>query len=401
MLAFTTELFGERETRNLMKIGFDISQTGCGKAGCGYFADSIIQQLARIDLENEYILYPTFGNFFWDPDWKSSTRRIDHPRFRRAEGHTTLDKARSFWSNPPEDLETSLGKPDIIHSNNFFCPHGLESARLVYTLYDLSFLDHPEWHTEENRLGCFEGVFNARLYADVIVSISEYSRRHFLEMFPHFPPERIVVVHPASRFTRNPDLARPAPLLRLKPGEFWLTVGTLEPRKNQLGLLRAYARLKSSLPKTFPLVMAGGQGWLMEDIHRTVADLGLAEDIIMPGYLDDSALQWLYQNCYAMVYPSLFEGFGLPVLEAMSLGAPVISSDVTSIPEIVGDAGILVNPAAEEYVFQAMLNLTKDRSLRDSLRELGMRRSRQFSWEAAALGVLECYRACTRRFHGL
>ena len=186
-----------------MRIGFDISQTGCGKAGCGYFADSMIQQLARIDLENEYILYPTFGNFFWDPEWRTSTRRIDHPRFRRAEGHTTLDKARAFWSNPPEDVETSLGKPDIVHSNNFFCPHGLESARLVYTLYDLSFLDHPEWHTEENRLGCFEGVFNASLYADMIVSISEHSRRHFLEMFPHFPPERIVVVHLASRFTRR------------------------------------------------------------------------------------------------------------------------------------------------------------------------------------------------------
>jgi glycosyltransferase involved in cell wall biosynthesis len=384
-----------------MRIGFDISQTGSGKAGCGYFADSLIQQLARIDSENDYILYPTFGNFFWDPGWKSSTRRIDRPKFHRAEGHTTHDKARSFWSNPPEDLETSLGKPDIIHSNNFFCPQGLKSARLVYTLYDLSFLDHPEWHTEENRLGCFEGVFNAGLYADMIVSISEYSRRHFLEIFPHFPPERIVVVHGGSRFSRKPDLARPAALSSLEPGEFWLTVGTREPRKNQLRLLRAYARLKSSLPKTFPLVLAGGRGWLMEDLERTVADLGLAQDIIMPGYLDDPALQWLYQNCYAMVYPSLFEGFGLPVLEAMSLGAPVISSDVTSIPEIVGDAGILVNPLDEGDIFNAMLRLTKDRSLRDSLSELGIRRSRKFSWEAAARGVFECYQTCTRQLREL
>ena len=380
-----------------MRIGFDISQTGRGKAGCGYFADSIIQQLARIDSQNEYILYPTFGNVFWDPEWKSSTRRIDHPKFRRCEGHATLDKAQAFWSNQPEDLETSLGKPDIIHSNNFFCPHGLKSARLVYTLYDLSFLDHPEWHTEENRLGCFQGVFNACLYADMIVSISEHSRKHFLEIFPHFPPQRIAVVHLASRFSRKPDLARPASLSSLKPGEFWLTVGTLEPRKNQLGLLRAYARLKSSLPKTFPLVMAGGRGWLMEDLHRTVADLGLAEDIIIPGYLDDPALQWLYQNCYAMVYPSLFEGFGLPVLEAMSLGAPVISSDVTSIPEIVGDAAILVNPLAEEDIFSAMLRLSESNGLRVSLVERGREQAKKFSWEAATRGILECYRTCTRR----
>ncbi len=383
-----------------MRIGFDISQTGNGKAGCGYFADSIIQQLARIDLENEYILYPTFGNFFWDPEWKTSTRRVDHPKFRRAEGHATLDKARAFWSNPPEDLETSLGKPDIVHSNNFFCPHGLKSARLVYTLYDLSFLDHPEWHTEENRLGCFEGVFNACLYADMIVSISECSRRHFLEIFPHFSPERIVVVRLASRFSRKPDLARPASLSRLNSGEFWLTVGTLEPRKNQLRLLRAYVRLKSSLPKTFPLVMAGGRGWLMEDIHRTVADLGLAEAVIMPGYLDDPALQWLYQNCYAMVYPSLFEGFGLPVLEAMSLGAPVISSNVTSIPEIAGDAGILVDPLAEEEILRAMLRLSEEHGLRESLIELGSKQAKRFSWETAARALLDCYRTCTRRLSG-
>ena len=383
-----------------MRIGFDISQTGNGKAGCGYFADSIIQQLARTDLENEYILYPTFGNFFWDPEWRSATRRIDRPKVGRAEGHATLDKARAFWSNPPADLETSLGKPDIIHSNNFFCPHGLKSARLVYTLYDLSFLDHPEWHTEENRLGCFEGVFNACLYADMIVSISEYSRRHFLEIFPHFPQERIVVVHLASRFSRKPDLSRPALLSSLKPGEFWLTVGTLEPRKNQLRLLRAYTRLKSSLPKTFPLVMAGGKGWLMEDIHRAVADLGLAEDIIMPGYLDDAALQWLYQNCYAMVYPSLFEGFGLPVLEAMSLGAPVISSNVTSIPEIAGDAGILVNPEAEEDIFGAMLMLRESNGLRISLIERGREQAKRFTWESAARTILECYRICARRLAG-
>ena len=380
-----------------MRIGFDISQTGSGKTGCGYFADSIIQQLARIDLENEYILYPTFGNVFWDPEWKSSTRRVDHPKFRRAEGHRTLDKARAFWANPPEDLETSLGKPDIVHSNNFFCPHGLKGARLVYTLHDLSFLDHPEWHTEGNRLGCFQGVFNACLYADMIVSVSEYSRRHFLEIFPHFPLERIVVVHLGSRFTRKPDLARPASLSCLKPGEFWLTVGTLEPRKNHVRVLRAYARLKSSLPKTFPLVMAGGRGWLMEDLHKTAADLGLAEAVVMAGYLDDPALQWLYQNCYAMVYPSLFEGFGLPVLEAMSLGAPVISSNVTSIPEIVGNAGILVDPLADEEVLRAMLRLIEEHGLRESLIELGGKQAKRFSWEAAARGVLESYRACTRR----
>jgi len=269
---------------------------------------------------------------------------------------------------------------------------------LNYTLYDLSFLEHPEWHAEQNRVGCFEGVFNAGLYADMIISISEYSRGHFLEIFPHFPPDRIRVVPPASRFSHKPNLARPSSLSSLKPGEFWLNVGTLEPRKNQHRLVQAYARLKARNPGTFPLVFAGGRGWLMEDFHAMVEHLGLVKDIVMPGYVDDSALQWLYQNCYAMVYPSLFEGFGLPVLEAMSLGAPVISSNVTSIPEIVGDAGILVNPFDEGEIFGAMSKLLQNRGLRASLIELGRARAKRFTWESAALTILECYRNCTRRF---
>ena len=247
----------------LMKIGFDISQTGSGKAGCGYFADSVIQQLAEIDFENEYLLYPTFGNFFWDPAWRKSTRRIDRPNFRRAQGHRTREEAQSFWANPPEGLEAYLGGPQIFHSNNFFCPSSLKSALLVYTLYDLSFLEYPDLHTEPNRLGCFKGVFNASLYADMVISISEYSRRHFLEIFPHFPPDRIRVAHLASRFSHEPNLARPSSLASLNPDEFWLNVGTVEPRKNQFRLLKAYARLKAASRKTYPLVMAGGRGWLM------------------------------------------------------------------------------------------------------------------------------------------
>lgn len=383
-----------------MRIGFDISQTGAGKAGCGYFADSLVQHLSDIDRENRYILYPTFGDFFWDPNWRKSTRRITSPVFSRGEGHASLENAQAFWTAPPNDMEERLGKPDIVHSNNFFCPRGLKTARLVYTLYDLSFLEHPEWHTEENRCGCFSGVFNASLYADLIISISESSRQHFLDVFPHFPPERIVVVHLASRFSPDPGLPRPPSLTSIEPERFWLSVGTIEPRKNHLRLLEAYAELKKMGKAAFPLVLAGGAGWLMRDFRAAMQRMKLENDVIMPGYLDNSALQWLYQNCYALVYPSLFEGFGLPVLEAMSLGAPVISSNTTSIPEIVADAGILANPLDTGEILAAMSKLHKDRSLRGSMRERGMQRARLFSWETAARKVLECYKTCTPRSFG-
>jgi glycosyltransferase involved in cell wall biosynthesis len=374
-----------------MRIGFDISQTGQAKAGCGWFADSLVRQLAAIDAQNEYILYPTFGDVYWDTVGPAATAQIDRPNFQRGLSHPTLAEAQQFWRNPGDDFEARLGEPDIVHANNFFCPHSLRRARLVYTLYDLMFLEHPESTTEANRNGCFTGVFNASLRADFVVAISHYSRRHFLDTFPHCPADRVMVAHLASRFHRQPDGARSGKLARLQPGRFWLNVGTIEPRKNQRRLLQAYARLKARLGESFPIVLAGGKGWLMEDFDSFVDQLGLRKDIVILGYVDETDLQWLYQNCFAFLYPSLFEGFGLPVLEAMTLGAPVIASNTTSLPEIVGRAGLLVDPFAEDSIVEAMHRLATGQVNREVLREQGLARAREFSWHSAAERVREVY----------
>ena len=254
-----------------MRIGFDISQTGTAKAGCGYFADGLMRGLAQIDHENEYILYPTFGDFYFDASMPVFCP-IRQENVRYGLRHHVLDKVQHFWRDPPADYEAQMGNPDIVHANNFFCPVKLRKARLVYTLYDLGFVENPGWTTEENRTGCFTGVFNASLYADFIVAISEYSRRYFLNIFPHYPAERITVVYPASRFSSPKNVSRPDSLDALQPEKYWLSVGTLEPRKNHKRLLRAYAKLKAHAGKTFPLMLAGGQGWLMEDIHEQIDD---------------------------------------------------------------------------------------------------------------------------------
>jgi len=374
-----------------MRIGFDISQTGQAKAGCGWLADSLIRHLAGIDAQNDYVLYPTFGDLYWDTEGPAATAQIDRPNFRRGLSHPTLAEAQQFWRNPGDDFEEQLGEPDIVHANNFFCPHGLRQARLVYTLYDLMFLEHPESTMEANRNGCFTGVFNASLRADFVVAISHYSRRHFLDIFPHYPADRVAVAHLASRFHRQPDCAHPGKLARLQPGRFWLNVGTIEPRKNHRRLLQAYARLKAELRESFPLVLAGGKGWLMEDFEGFVDKLGLREDIVVLGYVDETELQWLYQNCFAFLYPSLFEGFGLPVLEAMTLGAPIIASNTTSLPEIVGHAGLLVDPFVEESIFNAMHRLATGQINRKTLCEQAMARAREFSWGSAANRVREVY----------
>ena len=374
-----------------MRIGFDISQTGKAKAGCGWLADSLIRHLAEIDTRNEYVLYPTFGDGYWDIVGPESTVHVDKPNFQRGLSHATMAEMREFWRNPPSDLETRLGEPDIVHANNFFCPRGLRQARLVYTLYDMMFLEHPESTTEANRNVCFTGVFNASLRADFIVAISQYSRNHFLDTFPHYPPDRVRVVHPGSRFHFQPQCPQPRRLADLLPGRFWLNVGTIEPRKNHRRLLLAYARLKKKSGGAFPLVLAGGKGWLMEEFGKFIEELGLQQDVIFLGYVEDTELQWLYQNCFAFLYPSLYEGFGLPVLEAMTLGAPVITSNRTSLPEVVGADGLLVDPLQEEEISQAMLKLSTDPALRVALGDRSRNRAKQFSWARTANEVLKVY----------
>jgi len=382
-----------------MKIGFDTSQTGKNKAGCGFFADTLLCSLAAQDLRNEYFLYPVFGDFFFDPDWASSTRKIPKDRFSVITPAKALLAAKELWNRPPADFEARLGEPDLIHANNFYCPTFLRRARLIYTLYDLSFLVCPEWSTEENRARCFQGVFNASVHADWILAISRFTRDHFLNIFPHYPPERVTVVHPASRFADPPVPPGPKPHARLAPGRFWLHVGSLEPRKNQLNLLKAYARLRGEGESDYPLVFAGGKGWLVDDLEEKAEALGLKGNTLFLGYVGDGTLAWLYENCFAFVYPPFFEGFGLPVLEAMGFGAAVITSAVASLPEVAGDAALLVEPQDVQGLFTAMRRLQREEGLRRTLQEEGRARSRKFSWERTAAEVRSLYEEVRNRPH--
>jgi len=375
-----------------MRIAFDITQTGAEKAGCGFLASNLVYTLSNIDSQNEYLLMSSFGKDFWGGNVNKSTIGIQNPHFKQGIHHADHAAAVNFWTSPPLDIDAALGKPDIVHSNNFYCPVGLKNSKLIYTLYDLSFIDNPEWTTEANRLTCFKGVFNASIYADAIIAISKYSRDHFLKTFPHFPAEKIHVIYPASRFTQNIKVNRPVSIeTTIESDQFWLCVGTLEPRKNQFGLLKAYAQHKKNTGKVFPLIHAGGPGWMMEDFKENINSLGLQNDVILLGYVDESTLLWLYQNCFALIYPSWFEGFGLPVLEAMNMGTAVITSNATSIPEIVGQAGILVDPSVNEQITNAMDELLLNSNERQKLKQAALKQSTQFSWEKNAQMTLDLY----------
>jgi glycosyltransferase involved in cell wall biosynthesis len=373
-----------------MHIGFDVSQTGAGKAGCGYYADAMLQALLRIAPAHRFSLYPGFGDFYFDP---RMPLRNPYPGANAAYGprHLTRESAAAFWNAP--GLADALGRPDIVHANNFWCPLQPGGSRLVYTLYDLAFLVDPSWTTEANRIGCFEGVFRSAIAADWIVAISEASRRDYLHFFPHFPAGRVRVIHPCSRFFAADDTPgeRPAGLKHVVPGRFWLSVGTIEPRKNQRRLAEAFAGYLARGGEPMPLVLAGGQGWRMEDFPRFLDELGIARHVIVTGYVADAELIWLYRHCYANLYPSLFEGFGLPVLEGMQFGAPTIASHSSSIPEVAGEAAVLLPPEDTAAWTGAMLELAANPAQRDAMVPRSRARAACFDWNRSAGQLLALY----------
>ena len=375
-----------------MRIGFDISQTGSHKAGCGYFADALICALANLGGENEYILYPHFGTTFWDPNAEKNTRKINGANVRQKRIGRDLETAFAFWDNMGADAEERLGNPDVIHANNYSCPTGLKKARVVYTLYDLSFFDYPDLTTEENRSKCFEGVFRAAVSADFIVSISHYSLDRFFGTYPHYPRERTGVAHLGSRFFPGDPMHMIGEIVSgLESDKFWLSVCTLEPRKNLRRLLRAFRGYLNRAENPHPLVLAGGKGWMEGELEAFVGELGLNDHVLLTGYVSDEKLCWLYENCFVFVYPSLHEGFGLPVLEAMGFGAAVITSNTTSLPEVAGEAAHYVDPFEVQDITEAFLKLTLDNHYRQRLQKRAIARAGEFSWHKSAKKVLHFY----------
>ncbi|MCX7114380.1 MAG: glycosyltransferase family 1 protein [Gammaproteobacteria bacterium] len=371
-----------------LNIGYDISQTGQFKAGCGHFAHAMIQSVMPLASEYNYTLYPSFGDFFFDPTFP----RIN-PYLQGTLGPylPTKESARTFWNHT--QLEKKLNNTHILHANNFWCPtQRLKETKLIYTLYDLGFLSHSQWTTEANRIGCFEGVFRASICADWIVAISEHTKRHFLNLFPYFPEDRIQVIYPCTRFTDTSLLGKkPEALEQLEPQQFWLSVGTIEPRKNHYLLVTAYAEYLAQGGKPMPLILAGGEGWLMDDFQQHLASLNIQKHVILTGYIDDDTLIWLYRNCYAHLYPSHFEGFGLPVLESMQFGAPTLCSNTTSMPEITKKAALLLSPNVPEAWTQAMLTLSQSTTLKDQLSKAGQEQALTFNWQHSVEKLLSLY----------
>lgn len=372
-----------------IKVSYDISQVGNNKAGCGFYVYSLASNFQNHTNNIDWNFLPHFGDFFFD-----GMMPITNPFKFGSYGPRLFSKslANQFWNS--ENVENKLGQPDVVHANNYWCPTNIKNSRLVYTLYDLGFLKNHSWTTEENRIGCFDGVFKAAAYADFITVISQFSKKHFLEIFPSYPEERIEVIYPCTRFYGDSDSfnIQSSHLSELQPQKFWLSVGTIEPRKNQKFLAKVYAQYyQKERENAFPLVFAGKNGWLMDDFEGYLRDLGIRENIKILNYISDQELHWLYKNCYANLYPSLFEGFGMPVLEGMKLGAPTISTKNSSMEEILVNEELLLSPYDENEWVDMMMKLQVEPGYRAKVSEIALVESNKFDWETSVRKLEEVY----------
>lgn len=268
-------------------------------------------------------------------------------------------------------------------------------AWTVTTVHDLSVLAHPDWHPAD-RVRWYERDFAAGVRQTTrFIAASAYTKGEMVRRLG-VPADRIDVTYQAPRAAFRPlarDQARQVVAPLGLPERFLLFVGTLEPRKNVVGLLQAFAALPAALRKRVPLVLAGGWGWKMESLPDSLAQHGLLDDTRLIGYQSDTVLAALYSLCTALAWPTLYEGFGLPPLEAMACGAAVISSTATSIPEVVGDAGVLLDPTDVPAWTEALRRMCEDDPWRAEWARRGLARAARFSWSRCADETIACYRA--------
>lgn len=365
-----------------MRIGIDVTALPTQLFGAGNYIVNLTRTLIRLDASNHYFVF-------------SKPQQL------------ALFGGRGYAQVVPVTLPTRLhriaweqtGFPwlihkyqlDVVHSPHYTMPIIAPCAKVV-TFHDMTFFLHPQVHLLYKEIFFRSMIPISARRADALIAISQNTRTDILRLLPINPAKLFTIPYGiAPIFCPQTQETQGAILRKYDlPRDFILYVGNLEPRKNLPALLRAFATLvRRGLPPS--LVLVGSRGWMDEEIFATLRELNLGHRVYLPGYIPQSELPALYSAAKVFVYASRYEGFGLPVLEAMACGAPVITSNVASMPEIAGDAGILINPDREDELTDAIARVLTDADLAARLARAGVERARSFSWERAAKETLAVY----------
>jgi glycosyltransferase involved in cell wall biosynthesis len=370
-----------------MTICFDLSAAAHERAGLGRYAACLAQALVELGAPlTAFINDPRDGQLRPPLDrLPTLTAHLPRKRWR-------LRAALSYFGGP--SLRDTFPKVTLFHATEHLLPV-IPGAHSVFTLHDTAYLLYPQHHLLQNRLYLTLMMPRFLARADRVICVSENTRRDALRFYK-LNPDKVCVIPEGvePRFQPLNDTAQLETIRRKYnlPPRFILYVGTLEPRKNLNTLLEAYAVLRRSLPEV-GLVIAGSKGWLYQGFFARLGALGLEPHITLTGYVPEADLPALINCAEVFAYPSLFEGFGLPPLEAMACGVPVVASNAASLPEVVGEAGVLLTPQNVMAWVEALSAVLLNPALRADFREHGLRRAARFTWEATARQTLEVYRA--------
>jgi glycosyltransferase involved in cell wall biosynthesis len=374
-----------------MRIAFDATSIPRLMAGAGVYTDNLIRALARVDDENEYVVFARGGGF----DGLARER----PSFRVVRVGARFRAARLAWEQLVLPVQLRAQAIDVLHSPHHTTPLIVAGCHRVVTFHDITFFILPERYPR-TRLAYFRSIsWAAARAADMLICPSEAVRNDIVRIL-HVPPEKVRPIAEAAAPAFRPiDDSKLVDRLRHKyvlPDRFVLSVGSLEPGKNRTTLLKAFAGLRCR-DVEHKLVVAGQRAWKYGDDFRLAEELGLKGQVIFTGYVPPEDMPALYNAADLFVFPSLYEGFGLPVLEAMACGVPVVASNVSSIPEVTGDAALLTGPRDADALTDAMERILKDYDLRSDLRQRGLARAATFSWERAARETIAVYEEAAKK----
>lgn len=366
---------------SMTRIGIDISRLGVSaRTGTEHYTFELLASLAKIDREHPYILYCN-GRPAALPRLSTNMQLRNIP-FRR------------LWTHVRLSSEMALHPPDVLFVPAHVLPP-VRPKRSVVTIHDLGYEYFPEAHPAKQRLYLRLSTIWSSRVATRVIAISHATRNDLIERYG-VPADKISVIYHGV----NPRLRRIEDPLQISDAcsaydikaPYFLYIGTIQPRKNLVRLIESYKQLleQAEHPDQAPsLVLAGKRGWLSEGIERRVRELGLEGHVHFSGYVDDKHIPALLSGARAFVFPSLYEGFGMPVLEAMACGAPVLTSTSSSLPEVVGDAALSVDPSDTNAIARGLQELASNDALCNDLRQRGFARVQQFTWERCAQQTLD------------
>lgn len=329
-------------------------------------------------------------------------------KLQAAPGNANFEKARPLITRVVRKLEQpqpafESNEYDVFHSPFFKLPSREVVGNIprVQTVFDLICQKRPEWMPADVVALSYDILNSIDIERDWVTCISEFTKQEYCEFSGMSPARVFVAPLAAANHFRPVSDAESILLARLKydipGGDYFLTLGALQPRKNFIHLIRCFFRLLSEQPQlSVNLVIVGATAWMYEDTLSAIeASPEFRRRVVFTGHVSDDDLSAVYSGATAFLFPSLYEGFGLPPLEAMQCGTPVIASNTTSLPEVIGDAGLLVDPTDADALCQGMLELLAKQDLRRELSSKGLMRSKEFSWEKCAEKTVAAYRVAT------